>query len=86
MNHLECEDFSIYNFSSIMSFIKNNYIQFLMLFLVFFIIYIVDHISNINTIIFSMSSPIPVMNAQTSQPKLLQRIIVPKKRKNSKKM
>jgi hypothetical protein len=86
MNESEYEDFSIYNFSSIMNFIKNNYIQIFMLFLVFIIIYIVDHISNINAMIFSMPSPIPGMASQNPQTKLLQRITVPKKRKNSKKI
>ena len=45
-------DLSIYDFNSIINYIKNNYVQFLLLFLVFFIIYTVDYISNINTIIY----------------------------------
>jgi hypothetical protein len=86
MNEIDDEDFSIYDFYSIIRYIKNNYIQFFMLFLVFIIIYIVDHISNINTMIFSMPSPIPGMTVQNTQTKILERIKLPKKRKNSKKI
>ena len=44
-------DVSIYDFNSIITYIKNNFIQFLLLFAVFFIIYVVDYISNINAMI-----------------------------------
>lgn len=52
------EELSIWNFNSILNYIKQNFIQILLLFLVFVIIYIVDHLSNINATIFSMPSVI----------------------------
>ena len=48
------------SFISIMSYIKDNIIQIIMFFSVFVIIYLVDHISNINAILFSMPPPIPL--------------------------
>jgi hypothetical protein len=40
----------------IISYIKNNFIQFLLLILVFIIIYTVDYISNINANLFNIQS------------------------------
>jgi hypothetical protein len=63
------EDFSIWDILNT----KDNFIKFLLLLLVPVIIYIVDHISNINAIIFSFPSPViglPVQN----------KIKIPKKR------
>jgi hypothetical protein len=54
-------DLSIYDFNSIINYIKNNIIQILLLILVFIIIYTVDYISNINTILMTTSSMIPSM-------------------------
>ena len=48
------EDFSFYNINSILYFVKNNVIQIFLFLLVFVIIYMVDHISNINTILMAM--------------------------------
>lgn len=42
------DDISIYYFKSIINYIKNNWIQILLLIGSFFIIYIVDHICCIN--------------------------------------
>jgi len=75
-------DLSIYDFNSIINYIKNNYIQFLLLFLVFFIIYTVDYISNINTI---LMSPITVMPSQKMLTPHLNHIKIPKGGKKSKK-
>jgi hypothetical protein len=47
----EDNHFFVYNFNSIINYIKDNPVQILLLTLVFFIIYVVDHISNINAII-----------------------------------
>jgi hypothetical protein len=55
---IEYEELSIWNINSITYFIKNNVFQILLLILVFVIIYVVDYISNINSMIFSMPSPI----------------------------
>ena len=63
MESIEYEDFSFYNINSIISYVKNNWFQFLLLILVFIIIYVVDYISNINAIIFSIPSPIPGFSA-----------------------
>ncbi len=73
-------DLSIYDFNSIINYIKNNYIQILLLFLVFFIIYVVDYISNINNI---LMAPVAMMtNKPQPQPP---QIKMPKGRKISKK-
>ena len=73
-------ELSIYDFNSIINYIKNNFVQLLLLVFVFFIIYIVDYISNINTIIMSPISMMPVIPQQQ-----LQKIKIPKGRKTSKK-
>ncbi len=70
-------DLSIYDFNSIINYIKNNFIQILLLFFVFLIIYTVDQISNINTI---LMAPITMMPGITQEP-----IKMLKKRKMSKK-
>jgi len=68
-------DLSIYDFNSIINYIKNNYVQFLLLILVFLIIYTVDYISNMNAMIMA-----PVSMIQKQQP-----IKIPKPHKRSKK-
>jgi dolichyl-phosphate-mannose--protein O-mannosyl transferase len=73
-------ELSIYDFNSIINYIKNNFVQLLLLVFVFFIIYIVDYISNINTILMSPISMMPVIPQQQ-----LQKIKIPKGRKTSKK-
>jgi len=50
------EEITSWNIQSIINFIKQNYIQLLLLLLVFFIIYIVDYIHNINNMLFNMPS------------------------------
>lgn len=72
-------DLSIYDFNSIINYVKNNYIQILLLFLVFLIIYTVDYISNINAM---LMAPINVMTGKPVQP---QQINISKGRKQSKK-
>ena len=53
-------DYSSFNDkNSITNYIPLYYIQLFLFILVPIIIYIVDHISNINAILFSMPSPIP---------------------------
>jgi hypothetical protein len=68
-------DLSIYDFNSIINYIKNNYVQFLLLILVFLIIYTVDYISNMNAMIMA-----PVSMIQKQHP-----IKIPKPHKRSKK-
>lgn len=72
-------DLSIYDFNSIINYIKNNFIQILLLLFVFLIIYIIDQISNINTM---LMAPITMMPIITKNP---QQIKIPKGRKRSKK-
>ena len=73
-------DLSIYDFNSIINYIKNNFIQILLLLFVFLIIYTIDQISNINTM---LMAPINMMPGIT-QPHISQ-IKIPKGRKRSKK-
>lgn len=75
-------DVSIFDFNSIISYIKNNYIQILLLITVFFIIYTVDYISNINSMLIAPISIIPVIPNQKSK---TQQFKMPKGRKTSKK-
>ena len=77
---LEYDDFNIYDINSIIRFIKENTIQILLLLLVLVIIYIVDHISNINAVLFGLPSAIP----SVTQPQVHQKIHL-KKRKGFKK-
>jgi len=78
----EDNDFSIYDFNSVMNYIKNHFVQILLLILVVVIIYTIDHISNINAML--MMTPVSYMNTQASlqqQP----RIKLSKGRKTSRK-
>ena len=72
-------ELSIYDFNSIINYIKNNFIQILLLLFVFLIIYAIDQISNINTM---LMAPITMMPIITKNP---QQIKIPKGRKRSKK-
>jgi hypothetical protein len=73
------DELSFWNIKSIVNFTKENFIQILMLLAVFAIVYVVDYISNINSMVFSMPSAIPGLH----QRQLLS--IPSKKRKVSKK-
>ena len=52
------------------NYIKNNFIQLLLLGLVFFIIYTVDYISNINTMLMSQISMMPSMTTHIQMPQI----------------
>ena len=81
---IEYSDFKVDDIYSIINFMKENYIQLFLLLLVPIIIYVVDHISNINAVLFGMPSPIPGVSAH--QPKNIQtQDKLLKKRKISKK-
>lgn len=69
------EEFSLWDIHSIILYIKDHIISFLLLLLVIVIIYIVDHISNINSIIFSFPSPVVGLPTQSNT-----KIKIPKKR------
>ena len=79
-SEFDYQDLSIWNINSIIEYTKENFIQILLLILVVFIIYIVDHISNLNAVIFAIPSPIHGM--QNTAP--LSQTKIPKRRKNSK--
>ena len=64
-NFENTEEYSFADISSILNFVKNHYVQIFMLLLVFIIIFIVDHISNINAVIFGI--PSPILMSQPSQ-------------------
>ena len=72
-------DLSIYDFNSIINYIKNNFIQILLLIFVFLIIYTIDQISNINTMLMAPITMMPIITKKTQQIKM------PKKRKIFKK-
>ena len=76
------DELNIYNINSIFNFITKNYIQIFLLILVFIIIYIVDHISNINAVIFGLPSPIP--NASQQQQQMQTKNQQPQKQKTQK--
>jgi dolichyl-phosphate-mannose--protein O-mannosyl transferase len=75
-------DLSIYDFNSIINYIKNNIIQILLLILVFFIIYVVDYICNINTMLMTTSTMIPSIPQVQIKPNIIK---MPKGGKKSKK-
>ena len=77
----EDNEFNIYNFKSIITYLQENVIQILLMILVFFIIYIVDYISNVNAILMSQMNIIP--HQLQNNIKINKKII--KKRKMSKK-
>lgn len=72
-------DLSIYDFNSIINYIRNNFVQILLLIFVFLIIYTVDYISNINTM---LMAPVSIVPSIIKQP---QQINMTKGRKKSKK-
>lgn len=71
MDNIINNDFDSWNMEAIVHFIKNNIIQLLLLILVFVIIYVVDHITNLNAILYAM--PLPTMitsqQANTAKPR-----------------
>ena len=63
------QEISIWNLNSIINYLKDNFIQILLLILVFVIIYTVDYISNINTMIFSNQQALPILKQKKNIPK-----------------
>jgi len=58
----EIQEYTFDSFESIIKYIQNHSIQILMLLTVFIIIFVIDHISNINAILFGMPTAIPNMS------------------------
>jgi hypothetical protein len=61
------EELSIWNPHSIFNYIKHYYIQLLLLCFVFVIVYVIEHVTNINAMIFSMPSVIPALQTTLQQ-------------------
>ena len=59
-NEREKYNIDFTSIKSVVSYIINHYEKFLLLLLVFVIIYIIEHISNINAILYSLPSAIPI--------------------------
>jgi hypothetical protein len=72
---------SNWNIYKIINYIKVNYIQFLLLILVGIIVYVIDHISNINAVLFGMPSSLPGINTQVKPVQIIKQ----EKNKKSKK-
>ena len=53
MENTNYDDFSTWDTETVIQFVKENILQFLLLLLVFVIIYAVDHITNLNTMLYA---------------------------------
>lgn len=69
ISEFEYEDLSIWDINSIINYIKEHYIKLILLISVPIIIYTVDHITNINAMMFGFQSAIPGLSAQQAQAK-----------------
>lgn len=59
MENANYDDFSAWDTETVIQFVKENILQFLLLLLVFFIIYAVDHITNLNAMLYAAA---PISN------------------------
>ena len=66
MSNLEYEEYPIWNLNSFINYTKDHFIQILLLIFVFIIIYIVDHISNINALLYGIPSAVPGTTTQNN--------------------
>jgi hypothetical protein len=53
------EKVSIWDINSIINYIRNHLLQFFLLILVFIVIYVVDHITNLNAVLYGTQQAIP---------------------------
>jgi len=79
------DEFSVWDFNSIIQYVKQHYIQLLLLLLVPIIIYTIDHISNINAMIFGLPSAVPGLPSQNNKLPIKTNLKVTKKRGGFKK-
>jgi hypothetical protein len=64
------EELSFWDIKSIFNYIKNHFIQLILLCFVFIIVYVIEHVTYINAMIFSMPSPIqPQINISKNKRK-----------------
>jgi hypothetical protein len=66
MEYKNVDDIPIWDITSILKYVKANWFSFLLFILVFIIIYVIDHISNINAIIYGAPQIIPGLSNSTS--------------------
>lgn len=83
-NNIYNNYFDEFNLIDIFLYIKNNFIQLLLLLCVFFIIFIIDKITQFNAILYGLPNPIPGISNQHNQ--LNNIIIKPFKRKKNNKI
>ena len=69
MDYTNNDEFPPWNPETVFQFVKENIVQLLLLLLVFIIIYVVDHITNINAILYAapMSNTIPQQKPATGK-------------------
>jgi hypothetical protein len=67
INETYNDDLSIWNIYSIINYIKENFVQFLLLLSVFFIIYFVDYLNNINAALGNLSATVPGLSNINNQ-------------------
>ena len=71
INETYNDELSIWNIYSIINYVKDNFVQFILLISVFIIIYYVDYINNINTALtnlqLGLSSNIPQLSNQMQE-------------------
>ena len=84
INETYNDDLSIWNIYSIINYIKENFVQFLLLLSVFFIIYFVDYLNNINAALGNLSATVPGLsniNNQIQQHTMLKKNIKKQRKK-----
>ena len=81
------EYFSLWDINSITNFIKDNFIQIVMLLLVFVIIYVIDYINRVNALLYGLPTAIPGLpNQQNTLPISNIEKVVKKKNKHRNKV
>jgi len=69
MEYTDVHNISVWDITSIIKYINENLVSFILFILVFIIIYIVDHISNINAMVYGSPSIIPGLSNNNSRSK-----------------
>ena len=78
------EELSIWNIYSIINYIKENVLQFMLLLLVFLIIYFVDYLNNINAALGNLTATVPGLsniNNQIQQHAVLKKTVKKERKK-----
>jgi hypothetical protein len=69
MEYTDVNNISFWDITSVIKYISEHLVSFILFILVFIIIYIIDHISNINAIVYGSPSIIPGLSNHNSQSK-----------------